>query len=525
MYGRAPPGEAQPAGQAGQLLAGARRHDVVQPDERSETGVVVSALDDVGDPGDRANRSTGSSTSVASVVIRADSWLPPVADGAHGSRRHHREQRRRGQRRTQEVAPQRATDDGQHDIVHRRAGVPAEPCRVHRALMPVKRTVRRAVIGWLNGVRGAPNVPGTATSGCSRSQRRAAAHTSTALRSSAAARGAAPTGPAPGDPLQLGPSWLRVDGQRGRRRRGTAGQRLEVEQLHHQLGTRRAVEHGVVQLHDHPGAAVGQPLHDVQLPQRPTAVEGTGQHVRGDRFKVVDCDAPCSGQQDRRRRRSNRAACNPGGDRRAACAGPAADAGGHRSVRTGAAATPHRARTGIQDRRPRHMEVVGRRLQVQERRVQSAESLHPDEPTGRRRPAAQEPKPDGGPNSVPRNPATSTLSPGLEHMYGVSASVQRRPSGTTSGTHGRGILPAGEARDLAVLHSSRYAIHMFTPSPPFPIVPLAEPAQTTPSTLAERQPSAAAQRRPAVPGTPSQRRSDRRLRPAAPQPARRRSHP
>ena len=39
-------------------------------------------------------------------------------------------------------------------------------------------------------------------------------------------------------------------------------------------------------------------------------------------------------------------------------------------------------RTGVQHRRPRHVEVVGRRLQVEERRIQTAQSLHCDDANG-----------------------------------------------------------------------------------------------------------------------------------------------
>ena len=287
---------------------------------------------------------------VASVVTSAERLVAARRRAAVACRhRHHRQQRRGGQRAAAEqVAPQRAAGDrpARHRSPSSRCR--GAPCRATSSGMPVKRTARRAVIGWLNGVRGAPKVPGTLDLGVLDDPNAARRPARRRPCASPPPPGAPPDWPGAGPPGRARREWAA-----GRRRAApsgatvAAGARLEVEQLHHQLGPGRAVEHGMVELHDHPGTAVGQPLDDVHLPQRPMAVERAGQHVGGDGLEVGGLVDACSDRPDRRRRRSNRVACSRGGDRRGACAAPAAGGGGHRSARRGSAATQRRASSRV----------------------------------------------------------------------------------------------------------------------------------------------------------------------------------
>ena len=177
----------------------------------------------------------GSAMSVANVVINADSWLLLLRPDAHVRKPAPSPAAATpATPAVMKVSTQGTTDDRQHHVVHRRARVTAQLVE-QSSVVAVKLTARRALMGWLNGVRGAPKVPGTATSGCSRSHCRTAANTSMALRISAA-RGAS-TGPPPSHPFQLGSRWFRVYIEPAWSPRGVTGLGLRIEQLHHQLGT------------------------------------------------------------------------------------------------------------------------------------------------------------------------------------------------------------------------------------------------------------------------------------------------
>ena len=165
-----------------------------------------------------ANRSTGSAMSVASVVISADRLVAArrrltaarVETGTIASSG----DARQGPA-AEQVAPQAPP------VIASTTSFTVEPVSrrtLSRASSgtPVKRTARRAVIGWLNGVRGAPKVPGTATSGCSRSHRLRGGQHVDRVAHLRRRPGRRPTGPPPGHPVELGPSWLRIDGERGR---------------------------------------------------------------------------------------------------------------------------------------------------------------------------------------------------------------------------------------------------------------------------------------------------------------------
>ena len=67
-----------------------------------------------------------------------------------------------------------------------------------------------------------------------------------------------------------------------RRRRLGDGVGLEVEQVHHELGARRAVDGGVVHLGDDADAVVLESLDHPDLPQRALAVERTAGDLAGD---------------------------------------------------------------------------------------------------------------------------------------------------------------------------------------------------------------------------------------------------
>ena len=56
---------------------------------------------------------------------------------------------------------------------------------------------------------------------------------------------------------------------------------VEVEEVDHQLGTRDAVDGAVVHLGDDTDVAVGQALHDVELPERAAPVERGAGDLRG----------------------------------------------------------------------------------------------------------------------------------------------------------------------------------------------------------------------------------------------------
>ncbi len=191
-----------------------------------------------------------------------------------------------------------------------------------------------------------------------------------------------PVRPPLGPSEQLGAGRLHVDTQRfgrSRRRRG-GGLALEIEELDHQLRAGRTVEQCMVDLHDHPGATAGQTLDDVQLPQRTAAVEGAAEDVGDDGFEVggsvrdavivgvhVDIEPvglgvaqPRIGQSLAQRREIRQAPpdqlrqrADRGGTWRGAC---------------------------VEHGCPRHVQVVRGRLHVQERRVETAEALHPTHP-------------------------------------------------------------------------------------------------------------------------------------------------
>ena len=210
---------------------------------------------------------------------------------------------------------------------------------------PVNRTARLAVMGWFNGVRGAPRATGY-------DEVRVLAVP--ALRRQHHVRGVAqlrrrprrrPTRVSPGDQVQLGASGRRVDDQRGGRRRDWQ-----------HVGTRSS-SCTINSAPDGPSSSAWWSF--MMIPVRPLPSPSTRCTSQSGRprsrgrastsrrpFPDRRCGEPCSGRQDRRQRRSSQAACSRGADRPAVCEAPAPDEGGHGSVRPGSQPTRHVALRG-----------------------------------------------------------------------------------------------------------------------------------------------------------------------------------
>ena len=209
--------------------------------------------------------------------IRLPSSLGGVAPHAH---RHHRLQLRRRLAATLEEATHPAGGDRQHDVVDRRVeaaldlleicqgtvGVREVAARGDRLVEPRLRGGRPERVG--QGADALQPVAGIADQplGMPHQPERPAGHV---------------------DQL-AGAVDQSVDEQLRRRRRpggppavAVGGGRLGggIEEERGQLDGGDAVDHRVVDLPDHADAAIRQPVGDPQLPQRPVAIERRGHHL------------------------------------------------------------------------------------------------------------------------------------------------------------------------------------------------------------------------------------------------------
>jgi hypothetical protein len=164
---------------------------------------------------------------------------------------------------------------------------------------------------------------------------------------------------------------------------GRLGLRREVEEVDEQVRARHAVDGGVVHLGDHPDPAALEPLGQPHLPQGAAAVELAARHVGGEVAQLAD--AAGGGERGPPHVQVDVEVGVVEPDRVVEVERhwrePPAELGDevhplpqevlHLLERVAA-----RHRGGVEDHERRHVHVVGRRLPVEEGRVEAAQSLH-----------------------------------------------------------------------------------------------------------------------------------------------------